>query len=204
VGNNVTLPKLATPESAKIGSQNSLLRRYVGGEKGPLSEEISEIAVRELVKLQLFAESVTLLADWWRVDPGSEALRALLAELRRRPPVRNHITQEKLMRMGRLFGEKPLMYLQDSQSLRRARWLSESYLTHYYHAVPFDRSVLRAAWGNCLAKGCSKAQDQLERRIGKIGAPRRGEIPQRGSGIGSPVPDEATGSVDLSGSPESG
>ncbi len=89
IGKHATLPKLPAPESAEIGSQNSLLRRYVGGEKGPLPEGVSEIAVREMVKLQLLAEAATLLADWRRADPKSEALNALLTELRSQPPIRS-------------------------------------------------------------------------------------------------------------------
>ena len=68
IGNDATLPKFLAPESAEIGSRNSLLRRYVGGEKGLLPEEVSEIAVRQMVELQLLSEAVTLLADWRRVD----------------------------------------------------------------------------------------------------------------------------------------
>jgi hypothetical protein len=45
---------------------------------------------------------------------------------------------------------------------------------------------------------------QVERQLGKIGAPRRGEIPQREPGAGSPMPNEATGTADLSASPENG
>jgi hypothetical protein len=202
-GLNAVLPKFPTPESAEIGSQNSLLRRYVGGEKGPLPEEISEIAVREMVKLRLPTESVTLLADWRRVDPRSEALNALLTEFRKDPEVGNLIADRKLAALGKLFGGRSLMNLEGPRSLGRARRISALYLTHYHHAVPFDRDVLRSAWGNCSAKGCRKARDQVEEQLGKIDAPRRGGVPRRRPGAGSPVPTEATGSADRSESPES-
>jgi hypothetical protein len=203
VGNDAILPKFATPEGAKIGSQNSLLRRYVGREKGHLPGKISEIAAREMVKLQLFAQSATLLADWRRVDPRSEALLALLKKLRRKPMADGPISDERLAILGRLLGGQPLVDLEANRSLARAKRISEFYLLHYYHAVPFDRGVLRAAWSNCSVNGCRKAQDQVEKLLGKIGAPRRGDIPLRRSGPASPVPDEATDATDLSSSPPS-
>jgi hypothetical protein len=202
IGSNAALPKFPTPESAEIGSKNSLLRLYVGGEKGPLPGEISEIAAREMAKLNLGAELAALLADWWRVDPGSEALNALLTELRSRPNLRSSIAGEKLAILERLFGERPLVNLESRRSLRRARRITQLYLTHYHHAVPFDRGVLRSAWGNCSAKDCRKAQHQAEEQLGKIEAPRRGEVLRRKVGAGSPAPSETTESADRSHSPE--
>jgi hypothetical protein len=203
IGNHATLPTLPAPESAEIGSQNSLLRRYVGGEKGPLPEGISEIAVREMVKLELLAEAATLLADWRRGDPESEALNALLTELRSKPPIRSQIVDGTLVGLGRLFGGQPVRNLEGRRSLVRAKQISKAYLNHYHHAVPFDRSVLRRIWGNCSAKGCRQAQHQAEKQLGKIEAPRRGEFQRRKPGAGSPVPNEVTDTTDLSESPES-
>jgi hypothetical protein len=204
IGSGAVLPKFPTPESAEIGSQNALLRLYAGGEKGPLPEEISEIAVREMVKLNLGAELATLVADRWREDPGSEALNALITELRSRSVSNNPITDQKLRILGRLFGGQPLMNLEGPRSLMRAKRISQFYLTHYHHAVPFDRGVLRAAWGNCSAEGCRRAQDQFEKQLGKLDAPKRGDVPRQRSGAGSPVPNEATDSADGSDSPASG
>jgi hypothetical protein len=204
IGNDATLPKFLAPKTAKIGSQNALLRRYVGGGKDPLPEEISEIVVSEMNKLQLFAESATLLADWRRVDPSSETLDALLTKLRSKPAVRSMIADEKLAILEKLFGGRPLMNLEAPRSLMRARRLSGLYLTHYHHAVPFDRGVLRAVWGNCSAEGCRRVQDQVEKQLGKIDAPRRGDVPRQRSGAGSPVPSEATDTTDGSHSPASG
>jgi hypothetical protein len=202
IGNDTTLPKFLAPESAKIGSQNSLLRRYVGGEKGPLPEEVSEIAVRELLKVKLFAELTTLLADWWRVDSGSEALNALLTEFRNDPTVGSQIAERKLVVLGGLFGGRTLMNLEGRRSLMRARRLSGLYLTHYHHAVPFDRGVLRAIWRNCSAEGCRKARHQTEKQLGKIKVPRRSDVPRRRPGARSPTPSEATDTANGSYSPE--
>jgi hypothetical protein len=180
-----------------------LLRNYVGGEKGPLPEEVSAIAVKEMVKLRLLAEAATLLADWRRVDPRSEALNALLAELRSKPPIRSMTADRKLAGLGRLFGGQPVRNLEGRRSLARAKQISEVYLTHYHHAVPFDRSVLRRIWEDCSVKGCREARHQAEKQLGIIEAPRRGEVERRRPGAGSPVSNEATERTDGSDSPES-
>jgi hypothetical protein len=203
VGHDVKLPKFPTPESAKIGAQNSLLRRYAGGGKGPLPEEISEIAVDTMYRLRLVSELATVLADWRRVDPGSEALNAKLAEFRTKPALEGSISNEKLVALGLLLGERPLRQIEGPRSLARARRLSRSYLDHYYHAVPFDRSVLSAAWGGCSVRACEDAREQFEKQLGKIDAPWRGNIRRRRPGAGSPVPDEETETTDLVDSPTS-
>jgi predicted membrane-bound spermidine synthase len=203
VGHDVKLPKFPTPESAKIGAQNSLLRRYAGGGKGPLPEEISEIAVDTMYRLRLASELATVLADWRRVDPRSEALNAKLAEFRTKPALEGSISNEQLVALGLLLGERPLRQIEGPRSLARARRLSRSYLDHYYHAVPFDRSVLSAAWGGCSVRACEDAREQFEKQLGKIDAPWRGNIRRRRPGAGSPVPDEETETTDLVDSPTS-
>jgi hypothetical protein len=203
VGNDVKLPKFPTPESAKIGARNSLLRRYIGGGKGPLPEEVSGIVVDVLYRLRLVSELATVLADWRRVDPKSEALHAKLAEFRTKPALAGLISNEKLAAMRLLFGERPLMNIEGPRSLARAKRLSNSYLNHYHHAVPFDRDVLRAAWKSCSVRACGKARDQIEKKLGKIDAPRRGNVRRKRPGAGSPVPDEETETTDLVDSPAS-
>ena len=202
-GKNATLPKFPTPEAVKIGFQNSLLRRYVGGKKDSLPEEILDIAVGVLYKLHLIDEAVTLMADWWRVNPNSEALNAQLTKFRSNPRIGRSVSGQQLLSLGMLFGGRPLTYLKGQRSLARAKLISESYLTHYHYAIPFDRSVLRTAWGSCSVEGCRKAKEKLEERLGKIAKPRRGEVLRRRSGAGSPVPTEATDITDLSDSPAS-
>ncbi|MCH7644240.1 MAG: fused MFS/spermidine synthase [Myxococcales bacterium] len=201
-GNNTTLPKFPTPEGAEVGTQNSLLRRYVG-EKGPLPEEISEAAVRVTCALQL-VECTTLLADWRRVDPRSEALNALIEEFRSHPALAGLVAREKLAALERLFGGRTLITLEGPRSLARAKRLSGLYLTYYHHAVPFDREMLRVAWGNCSARGCESAQHRVERQLGKIDAPRQSAVSRRRIRAGSPVPNEETESTDRLHLPASG
>jgi len=196
VGGDVSLQKFAAPESAAIGFQNSLLRRYVGGEKGSLPGEIFEIAIREACKVQLVAECVTLMVAWWQSDPESEALNALINELRSNPSFGPAFTEGNLASVARLFGGQSLLNLQSPQSLVRAQKLSGLYRAHYHHVIPFDRGVLRTAWGNCSAKDCEKAQRKIEEDLGKIGKPRPRDVPLRRARARRPALDQETDRMD--------
>jgi len=198
IGKNAKLSKFPTPESAKIGFQNSLLRRYAGVENDPLPEAISDIAVGVMYKLQQIDEMVTLLASWRRFDPRSETLKARLRKFRSNRSIGTSISDQKLSGMGVLFGGQALAMLEGPRSLARARRISRSFRDQYHHAIPFDRSVLRAVWRNCTVEGCRKAQDLFEDKLGKINTPRRGANPRRRPGVGSPSPSEPTDTTDLS------
>jgi hypothetical protein len=203
VGGDVALPKFAAPEAAAIGFRNSLLRRYVGGQKGSLPGEIFEIAIREACKVQLVPECVTLMAAWWQSDPESEALNALVNEIRSTPSYGPAFAEGNLASVVRLFGGQPLLSLKGPRSLARAQQLSGLYRAHYHHVVPFDRGVLRTAWGNCSAKDCEKAQRKVEKDLGKIGKPGSRDVPLRRPRAGRPALDEEAGQTDRDQFPES-
>ena len=196
VGSDVALQKFATPESAAIGLRNSLLRRYVGVEQGTLPGEIFEIAIREACKVQLVPECVTLLAAWWQSDPESKALNAMVNEIRSNPAFGPAFSEANLVSVVRLFGGQSLVSLKGPQSLVRAKQLSELYEAHYHHVIPFDRGVLRTAWGNCSAKDCERAQRKTEEGLGKIGKPRPRDVPLRRSRARRPTLDEETDQMD--------
>jgi hypothetical protein len=40
---------------------------------------------------------------------------------------------------------------------------------YYHHAVPFDRSRLRAVWSQCVDRNCDAARRQLEQQVGPLG-----------------------------------
>jgi len=191
VGNDVALQKFATPESAAIGARNSLLRRYAGRKDGSLPGEVFEVAIRETYKVQLTAECVTLAAAWRHADPESAALAAQINELKKDPEMVGPLSNESLDIVERLFGDQPLLSLQGPRSLMRAQQLSELYLVHYHHAVPFDRGVLRTVWGNCSARPCDKARHKFEKALGKIGEPGPRDVPLRSPRARGPRLDDA-------------
>jgi hypothetical protein len=203
VGNDVALQKFAAPESAAVGFQNSLLRRYAGGRDGSLPGDIFETAIREACGVQLAAECVTLLAAWRRSDPESEALNALIDEFRSSSPVGGALTEKNLASVARLFGGQSLLSLKGPRSLARAKQISALYQTHYHHAVPFERGVLRTAWGNCSAKDCEKAQRKIEENLGKIGKPGPRDVPLRRARARRSALDEETDRTDRDQFPES-
>jgi hypothetical protein len=175
----------------------------VGGRKGLLPEEISAIAVRETCKIELPAECATLLAGWWRSDPESEALKALIQELQANPSFGGQFTNQKLASIARLFGGRPMVSLEGPRSLVRAQQISTLYETYYHYALPFSRDVLRFVWEDCSVKGCKQSQQWLENRIGKINPSAREDFLLERPGSARPPQDEATDGTDLSPTPES-
>ncbi|HXV36056.1 MAG TPA: hypothetical protein VEC18_02840 [Myxococcota bacterium] len=175
------VPKFPTPEIAQIGFRNSLLRRYVGGERGPFPEEISEIAVRVMCTLERFTECAALLAAWVRAYPESQRRDALLEEPLIRRAVSTVITQPTLTVVESLFGGQPMRNLQGRRSLARATRVSDVYLSYYHFAVPFDRDVLRMAWDLCAAPACASARQEVERYVGTLGPATRDELSRRGA-----------------------
>ena len=147
-------------------------------------------------KLQRAADITTVLASWKRAYPGSETLKARLTELRSDPATRGLIADPKLVAVGGLFRGRPEMNPDSPRSLARAKQISRLYLTHFNHAGPFDRGVLRAAWENCTVKGCGRAQGQIERHLGKIDVRRRGDVMRRNPGAGRPTSNEPIESAD--------
>jgi len=202
VGSDAALPKFPTVEGAEVGARNSLLRRFVGVQTGSLPEPVLRVAVRQAAKLQLAGELTTLLAYWRRADPASESLHEQLAEFRRDPTFGMLITDRSLAFLGRLFGGQPLAHLEGRRALVRATRITDLYITHYHHAAPFDRGVLRAAWADCLVDGCGEARREAEAVLGPIEVPRRGELPRRRGGMPAPTTDEETGAPDRYRSPD--
>jgi hypothetical protein len=202
-GSDATLPKFLNPESEKIGSRNSLLRRYVGGRKGPLSEEISSIAVKETCKVELPAECATLLAGWRRSDPDSETLNEQFKEIQSDPSFAGQFNEQMLVSIGRLFGGQPLMHLEGRRSLVRARQISKLYQAYYHYALPFDRDVLRFVWEDCSGRDCRRSQRRVEQELGEIGPSRRENFGLEGPGSAKPMQNGEVEGTDLSPSPAS-
>lgn len=192
VGLDAKLPKLASRESAEIGSRNSLLRRYAGGGKGPLPDEVSAIAARAMHRLKRSTDLATLIADWRRGHPRSEALNSQLRDLRADPSFRALVSDQRLTALGRLYGGKPLAIQEGPQSLARAKRMSVLYLTHFHHAIPFDRGVLRAVWESCPGNACARSQRQIERELGKIDVKRSENVRRQDPGAIWPAPNEST------------
>jgi hypothetical protein len=51
---------------------------------------------------------------------------------------------------------------------QQAERLTQRFLLHYHHAVPFDRRVIEAAWRRCRGADCDDRQRDAWRHLGSL------------------------------------
>jgi spermidine synthase len=166
------LPKYPTPEAARIGRRNSLLRRRAMTPAGATSEHVIEAAARETCKRKQGFECATLLAVWRRISDQPEQVEAYLRGLRRAWSV-DVIRETNLEVLGVLLSGE-LRSVPRDQSLARASMISARFSKHYHHAFPFERRAVRAAWDACRGEACASARRGLELEIGELDRAPRG------------------------------
>jgi spermidine synthase len=175
-GGRVAVPKFATPRSASIGAQNSLLRRAAERE-GRIPEEALEPVTRELCRTSYPVDCATVFARWRHDYPDSPRLSSLLAWARNlsrregsqsgnRSGIGIFLTDAKLAVLERLFGGDDA---KTGRSLAYANRVTMTYISHYSYAFPFDRGVLEDAWGRCTAPPCGAALRRAEEMLGPLG-----------------------------------
>jgi hypothetical protein len=52
----------------------------------------------------------------------------------------------------------------------RPEQMTDRFLRHYHHPVPFNRDVLEAAWSRCRGDKCEERRRLAEQRVGLIDA----------------------------------
>jgi spermidine synthase len=160
------LPKYPTPESARVGRRNSLLRRRAMTPAGDVSERVIEAAAREACKRRLAFECGTLLVIWRRVGQRPEQVEAYLRSLRR--AWRFDVLRESYLEVLEVLVSGELRKVPEAQSLARAVMVSERFTSHYHHAFPFERRALRAAWDGCRGEACASGRRGLELEVGAL------------------------------------
>jgi spermidine synthase len=169
-----TLPRYLTPAHQQVSERNSLLRRLAGG-GDVFPEEILEAAVRETCRFNRSQECATLFARWAVDHPGSPRLQNTLDELRESGGrARTNLAGPRLARVRSLFDGKARA--KAGSSLAFARGLTNRFVSHYHHAVPFDRGVVLAAWNRCRGADCDESRRWAEEQLGGTGrdGPRQG------------------------------
>jgi spermidine synthase len=175
-GGWAAVPKFVKPRSARIGVQNSLLRRAVERE-GRIPEEAFEPITREFCRISFAADCATLFARWRHDYPDSPRLPSALAWARNLPTERGPrsanksgvellLADAKLAALERLFGGGDAS---TAHGPAHAQKLTMNYLRHYNYALPFDRGVLEDAWARCTTPPCSAALRKAEEMLGPLG-----------------------------------
>jgi spermidine synthase len=161
-----TTPKYPTPEVARIGSRNSLLRRRAVMPGGAMSERVIEAAARETCKRKKGFECATLLAVWRRVSSRPEQVEAYLRQLRRAWNI--DVLRDTNLDVIEVLLSGELRSVDERQSLARAMMISDRFSSHYHHAFPFERRALRDAWHACRGEPCASARQGVENDVGSL------------------------------------
>jgi hypothetical protein len=140
VGRRGYLPFTGYGKAAEVGTENSLLRRYVVASDGKLSSQTwADIASRACDTE--VPGCGALAAAWSRAEPDSEALQTLYAGWRRDAPRVVHDLQGFLGESAN--GESGRVTPSDAIDKTRL------YLANYAHSEPFDPMALLDVWSRC-------------------------------------------------------
>jgi spermidine synthase len=178
-GDRGAFPKLPTLKSTRVGRENSLLRLYAGRGDQPMPRGIVVAAAQETCKRGRIVECATLLMRWSGKSKTSDKRATLLARLQREPRNRELLKEGSLASLDLLLGNQRLPQVYGRKSLEFANRISKTYLRYYHHAVPFDRSVLSAAWSACKVSGCKAGRRHVEQLVGKLESPKDGQQRRR-------------------------
>jgi spermidine synthase len=149
------VPFTGSFDAARVGAQNSLLRRYTARSERGLPDDLRTQIVAEACanRGKLCA---TLLAQWQNESPGSMPFRrAMLAARSHRPPLDAPPDPSLVSELSALFPD-PLL---SRGSLGQARAVpltvlervTRNFLNYYQHAAPFDGERMLHLWTGCRA-----------------------------------------------------
>lgn len=167
LGRQSWLPPLTSRAHREVALRNSLLLRYAAG-ADVLPERLLETTARELCRLRRTEQCATLFARWQLDRPGSPRLRIALAEARRANRAsRRDLAPGKLRQLRMLYDGK-VPDVKPAARADQAERLTERFLLHYHHAVPFDRRVIEAAWRRCRGDDCEDRQQQAWQHLSSL------------------------------------
>jgi spermidine synthase len=172
LGRRSWLPSLSSPAHRELSLRNSLLHRYAAGGEA-LPERVLEAATYEMCRFRRTEQCATLFARWQLDRPGSPRLRSALAKARQiNRGSRRELTPGKLRQLRMLY-EGTVPEVDDSALAQQAARMTQKFLLHYHHAVPFDRRVIEAAWRRCRGDDCEDRQREAWQRLSSLD----GEVP---------------------------
>jgi spermidine synthase len=143
------LPFTGHGEAARIGRQNSLLRRYLERWGGDVPVEVRARVTREVCS-QRSTRCSTLLAEWRHQTPDSPELAELMEEAARWIAFPGPLDPQLIPKLEILFGEDGAV-AQEPVPISVARQATQRYVRFYHHAAPFSAERLRQIWQGCVA-----------------------------------------------------
>jgi hypothetical protein len=173
-GAGADLPVTAQLEAARIGTQNSLLRRYSQRHGGVLPEEDRRDVVIQVCRSRP-VECATLLAQWHHEAPGSGMLAKAIEK--RQSVFEEDGVETTPEELAALFaaGSDGRLAASGHAEAQRATGL----FTHYYHhAAPFQREALHTIWARCGSElNCFRGRRKVQDRLGELRAEQSATVP---------------------------
>lgn len=167
-GGDGRLPPTRSGAALDVGRDASLARALAARSGGRMPDPERLALVKEACAGRVEA-CATLLAAWKRDDPGSPALRGILADLHvdpAKPP--EGLREDTQQRLSRLLGAPtPGAPAPTLDELRRLTAIFDRYGAF---AEPFDRAILLGLWQRCAGGGdarCVEEGERVRRRLGK-------------------------------------
>jgi spermidine synthase len=167
LGRRSWLPSLSSPAHRELALQNSLLNRYAASGEA-LPERVLEAATYELCRFRRTEQCATLFARWQLDRPGSPRLRRALAKARQINRASSQDLAPGKLRRLRMLYEGNVPDVDESALAQQAEQLTQRFLLHYHHAVPFDRRTIEAAWRRCRGDDCEERQREAWRRLSSL------------------------------------
>jgi SAM-dependent methyltransferase len=154
-----------SPNHQKVSFSNSLLRRHLGSRE-VWSEEIYELAAREACRLKRVEDCASWLARWMLDHPDSDRWRTTLASLRRGPRARTpFLSARRLDRLREFYSGRFVPSQDDPAPSVEAHRVTNLFVKHYNHIVPFDRAVLDDVWARCEGADCQAERAKIEAKF---------------------------------------
>ncbi len=172
-GRRVELPRMSGGPDAGAERPRALLAREI--ERAPLPEPVIAGIARHVCELQRSAECATWVAYWRHAFPASAAALAYDPRSQSTGGRSDLLAPAALGRIGQLLDGVVPVEPGVSDPLTRASRLSNLFSTYYVHAIPFDRALLRSAWGKCGGGGavaCASARQRANRLLERFELPR--------------------------------
>jgi hypothetical protein len=167
LGRQSWLPPLNSRAHKDIALRNSLLHRYAGAGE-ILPERLMEATARELCRLRRTEQCATLFARWQLDRPGSPRLKNALAQTRQANRASKRDLAPGKLRQLRMLYDGRVPDVKEAALAEQAERLTERFLLHYHHAVPFDRRVVEAAWLRCRGDDCEDRQREAWQNLNSL------------------------------------
>jgi hypothetical protein len=170
-GHSLLLPRFAGGPDAKEPRPRALLAELFDG--GPIAEEVFARVTRHLCNSLRAQECATWLARWRLDHPDSSAAAGYDPRSIERMSQSDVLDPLAIARVASLFAGDVPPALQQGDPLRRAQRITNQFSSSYVHAIPFERSLLRAAWDRCDGDGaageaCRVARERTNERLDRF------------------------------------